>query len=74
MASRFRIHNFVSTSHAYGVVVNGLPHLRRNRHPLTNVAPGLPVPPHDPVRNLREQREKKKNAGLNMIRSRLTKT
>jgi hypothetical protein len=31
---------------------------------LTNVEPGLPVPPPDPFRNLREQREKKKNAGF----------
>jgi hypothetical protein len=31
---------------------------------LTNVEPGLPDPPPDPFRNLREQREKKKNAGF----------
>jgi hypothetical protein len=31
---------------------------------LTKVEPGLPVPPPDPFRNLREQREKKKNAGF----------
>jgi hypothetical protein len=29
-----------------------------------NVEPGLPVPPPDPFSNLREQREKKKNAGF----------
>ena len=31
---------------------------------LTSVERGLPVPPPDPFSNLREQREKKKNAGF----------
>jgi hypothetical protein len=41
---------------------------------LTSAEPGLPDPPPDPFRNLREQREKRKTQDLNTTRSRLTRT